>query len=85
MKKLGSDPNLMASAEEFADLIEQYQDDDAGLHGTFEDVANTNKSSAKQLKWEKKRHHDAIARGGSNRFKKGNKKFKGAKMSVKKK
>lgn len=82
---MSSDPNLMASAEEFADLIEQYQeDDDAGVHGTFDDVANTNKSSAKQLKWEKKRHHDmAMAPrgggGGGSKFKKGKKKFQGGK------
>ena len=36
----------------------QYQEDD-GPHGTAEDVSNKDRSSAKQLKWEKKRHHDA--------------------------
>ena len=62
LQKLSSDPNLMASAEEFADLIDEYdQNDDLG-HGTLDDVQNTNKSSVKQLKWEKQRHHDQFAR-----------------------
>merc|ERR1719293_84753 len=68
LKKLSSDPSLMASAEEFADLIEQYQDDD-GTHGTGEDVSNRDRSSAKQLKWEQKRHHDAPK--FKSKFKKG--------------
>ena len=41
-------------------------------YGTAEDVANTgNKASAKQLKWEKKRHHDmaATTKRPTNKFK----------------
>ena len=77
LKKLSSDPNLMASAEEFADLIEQYQDDDVSVQGTFDDVANTNRSSAKQLKWEKKRHHDMAAAGSKRSGGGSRKKFQG--------
>ena len=50
-------------------MIFQYQEDD-GTHGTAEDVSNKDRSSAKQLKWEQKRHHDAAPKFKS-KFKKG--------------
>lgn len=69
---------LLASAEEFADLIDENIGDDELDLGGSEAVSNVkDKAGIKQLKWEKKKHEnqDWKKKGGGggrgNKFKKG--------------
>jgi len=64
-ERSGNLEGLLASAEEFADLVEEAAIDDIDLGGS-EAVSNLkDKASKKQLKWEAGRHHQEVRQKGS--------------------